>query len=163
MNKAIFLSSLFSLLCITGCVYTFSGSTLPANLKTIEVPLFENNALVQGAAEQTTEVLAQKVAREKLTLVARNGDAIIRGNIVNYRNTATDYTGDRTSLNIKMYTVEIVADILFYDNKNSKEIYKGRIISTGNYDFATETETDGRSRAVEDLTEKILQNSIKSW
>lgn len=151
------------MLLLQACVYTFSGSTLPSNLKTIEIPLFENNALVQGTAEQTTEVLSQKITREKLTLVARNGDAIIRGNIVSYRNTATDFVGNRDNLDIKMYSVEIVADILFFDNKNGKEIYRGRIVSVGNYDFSNESEEDGRSRAIDDLTEKILQNSIKSW
>jgi len=146
-----------------GCVYTFSGSTLPSNVKTVEIPLFENNALVQGVAERITEVLSQKISREKLTLVAKNGDSYIGGNVVAYRNSAQDYSGDRNSLTIKTYSVEIVADIVFFDNKNAKEIYKGRIIAIGNYDFANETEEDGRRRAIEDITEKILQNSVKSW
>jgi len=148
---------------LTACVYTFSGSTLPSNVRTIEIPLFENNALVQGAAEQITEVLSQKVARQRLTLVARNGDAIIRGNVVSYRSTATDFAGNRDNLEIKMYSVEITADVQFYDNRNRREIYRGRITAVGNFDFATETEEDGRRRAIEDLTEKILQNSIQGW
>ena len=163
MKKIILLSYIFSLISFSGCVYTFSGSTLPSNLKTIEIPLFENNALVQGAAEQITEVLAQKITRSKLNVVARNGDAIIRGNLVSYRNTATDFVGNRDNLEIRMYSVEIVVDILFFDNKNGREIYRGRITAVGNYDFANETEQDGRNRAIEDLTERILQNSIKSW
>ena len=153
---------LFTLL-FTACIYTFSGSTLPSNLKTIEIPLFENTALVQGAAERITEVLSQKVTRERLTLVARNGDAIIRGNVISYKNTASDYVGGRDNLEIKLSSVEIIADIQFFDNRNGREIYRGRIISVGNYDFATESEEDGRTRAIEDLTEKILQNSIKGW
>jgi len=150
-------------LLFTACIYTFSGSTLPSNLKTIEIPLFENTALVQGAAERITEVLSQKVTRERLTLVARNGDAIIRGNVISYKNTASDYVGGRDNLEIKLSSVEIIADIQFFDNRNGREIYRGRIISVGNYDFATESEEDGRTRAIEDLTEKILQNSIKGW
>ncbi|MDR0303204.1 MAG: LPS assembly lipoprotein LptE [Chitinispirillales bacterium] len=146
-----------------GCAYTFSGSSLPSNIKTVEIPLFENSALVQGVAERITEVLSQKASREKLTVVAKNGDSYIGGNVVYYKNSAQDYSGDRNSLTIKTHSVEIVADIVFFDNKNGKEIYKGRIISIGNYDFSTETEEDGRSRAIDDITEKILQNSIKSW
>ena len=150
-------------LCFTGCVYTFSGSTLPSNIKTIEVPLFENMALVYGAAESITEVLAQKVVRERLTLVARNGDAVIKGVVVSYRNTASDYAGTRDNLTILSSSVEIAADIVFLDVKNGREIYKGRIVSIGQYNFETESETDGRARAVEDMTEKILMNSVKSW
>jgi hypothetical protein len=146
-----------------GCIYTFSGSSLPAHIKTVEVPLFENNALVQGVAERITEVLAQKVSREKLSIVARNGDSRIVGNVVFYRSSAQDYVGDRNTLTIKTYSVEIVVDIVFLDLKNGREIYSGRIASIGNYDFASETEEDGKTRAIEDITEKILQNSIKSW
>jgi len=146
-----------------GCIYSFSGSTLPSNVRTVEIPLFENNALVQGVAERITDVLSQKISREKLTLVAKNGDSFIGGNVVAYKNSAMDFSGDRNSLTIKTYSVEIVADIVFFDNKNGKEIYKGRIISVGNYDFANETEEDGKRRAIEDITEKILQNSVKSW
>ncbi|MCL1946031.1 MAG: LPS assembly lipoprotein LptE [Chitinivibrionia bacterium] len=149
--------------CFASCIYTFSGSTLPSNIKTIEVPLFENMALVHGAAESITEVLAQKVVRERLTLVARNGDAIIKGVVVSYRNTASDYTGTRDNLTILSSSVEIVADIVFLDVKNGKEIYKGRVVSIGQYNFETESEADGRQRAVEDITEKILMNSIRSW
>jgi len=149
---------------LTGCVYyTFSGSTLPSNIKTIEIPLFENMALVQGAAEDITRVLSQKAGREKLTLVARNGDAVIKGTVVSYRNSAADYIGTRDNLTIKSYSVEIVADILFYDNKNDKEIYKGRVSSVSYYDFSNESEEDGRARAVEDITDKIMLNSIRSW
>jgi hypothetical protein len=153
---------LFLFLLLGGC-YTFSGSTLPSNIRTIEVPLFENMALVQGAAERITEVLSQKVSREKLTLVARNGDASIRGVVVSYRNTASDYIGTRDDLTVKSYAVEIVADIIFTDNKNGREIYRGRIVSVGHYDFASESENDGRERAIDDLTEKILLNSIRGW
>jgi hypothetical protein len=148
---------------VFGCVYTFSGSTLPSNVKTVEIPLFEYKSLVQGVAERITEVLSQKVSHEKLTLVSKNADCYIAGIVAAYRNSAQDYSGDRNSLTIKNYSVEIAVDIIFYDNKNAKEIYKGRIVSIGNYDFANETEEDGRARAIEDITEKILQNSVKSW
>jgi hypothetical protein len=120
-------------------------------------------ALVHGAAESITEELEQKVVRERLTLVARNGDAIIKGVVVSYRNTASDYTGTRDNLTILSSSVEIVADIVLLDVKNGKEIYKGRIVSSGQYNFEIESEADGRQRAVEDITEKILMNSIRSW
>jgi len=150
-------------LIFNSCIYSFGGSSLPSHIKTVEVPLFENSALVQGVTERITEILVQKVARQRLTVVARNGDSRIIGNVVLYKNTAQDYVGDRHSLTIKTYSVEIVADILFIDNKSGKEIYKGRIVSVGTYDFANETEEDGQIRAIEDLCEKILQNSVKSW
>jgi len=161
MKKAI---SLVLFMLFTGCgIYSFTGSTLPSNVRTIEVPLFENTALVHGAAERITEVLSQKVARERLTPVARNGDAIIRGTVVSYINRASDFTGSREDLTILSSSVEIIADIVFFDNRNNREIYRGRVVAIGNYDFASESETDGRERAIDDLTEKILMNSIRGW
>jgi len=164
MKKAVLVIFLVFLVFFTGFgIYSFTGSTLPSNVRTIEIPLFENVALVSGAAERITEVLSQKIVRERLTVVARNGDAIIRGTVVSYINRASDFTGTRDDLTVLQSSVEIVADIIFFDNRNNREIYRGRVIAIGNYDFATETEMDGRERAIADLTERILMNSISRW
>jgi hypothetical protein len=164
MKKAMLFALFAFFAFFTGCgIYSFSGSTLPSNVKTIEIPLFENLALVSGAAERITEVLSQKITRERLSPVARNGDAIIRGTVVSYTNTASDFTGTRDDLTVLQSSVEIVADIIFFDNRNGREIYRGRVISVGHYDFTNENELDGRDRAIDDLTERILMNSIRSW
>jgi hypothetical protein len=144
-------------------IYTFSGSSIPTHMKTIELPLFENNALVQGVAEDITDKLTLAVQREKLKLVPRDGDAIITGTVATYQNKAYDYSGNRDNISIKTYAVYITAKVAFRDQVDEKDLYNGVVSAEGVYDFNTEDEEVGRKRAVDDLVEKIMINSLQGW
>jgi hypothetical protein len=152
------------LISITGCgIYSFSGSSLPSYLKTIEIPLFENRAMTQGAAEDLTEALTRRVVLEKLKMVVRKGDATLKGVVTQYKNHPYDYSGGRDSLDVKNYAVDITASVEFIDNVKEKEIYKGSVSGKGIYNFDTEDEVKGRARAIADLAEKIMSNSLQGW
>lgn len=158
-----FLILLLTLMLSSCGMYSFSGSSLPSYLKTIEVPLFENRALTQGAAEDLTDELTKAVARENLKLVATKGDATLKGAVTGYRNHTYDYSGGRDNLNVKNYAVDIIASVEFIDNIKKKNIYKGTVTAKGVYDFNSETEEDGRKRAIKALSEKIMSNSLQGW
>jgi len=132
-------------------------------MKTIEIPLFENGALVQGVAEDLTDAVTSRVQKEKLKIVAREGNATIHGQVTNYSNTAYDYSGNRGNLNVKTYSVDITCKIIFTDNIDKKELYNGTVSGKGIYNFETETEDVGRKRAVADISEKIMMNSLQGW
>lgn len=132
-------------------------------MKTIEIPLFENGALVQGVAEDLTDAVTSRVQKEKLKIVAREGNATIHGQVTNYSNTAYDYSGDRGNLNVKTYSVDITCKIVFKDNIDKKDLYNGTVSGKGIYNFETETEDIGRKRAIADISEKIMMNSLQGW
>ncbi len=164
MKKLGLLLSLLFIPLILSCgIYTFSGSSIPSHMKTIELPLFENSALVQGVAEDITDQLTLAVQREKLKLVPRDGDAIITGTVATYQNKAYDYSGNRDDINIKNYAVKITAKVTFRDLVAEKDLYSGVVSSEGVYNFDTEDEEIGRKRAIDDLVEKIMINSLQGW
>lgn len=160
MKQLIFLLPFLFLSC---GIYTFSGSSIPSHMKTIEVPLFENNALVQGVAEDITDGITLAVQREKLKIVPRDGDAVISGTVATYQNKAYDYTGGREDLDVKNYVVNITCKVVFRDQVDDKDLYNGVISAQGVYDFDKEDEAVGRKRAVDDLVEKIMINSLQGW
>lgn len=143
--------------------YSFSGSSIPSHMKTIEVPLFENSALVQGVAEEITDAITVAMAREKLKIVPRDGDAIISGTVATYHHSASDYSGDRDDLTVKTYSVKITCKVVFKDQVDEKDLYNGTLVGIGNYNFDTENEEIGRKRAVTDIAEKIMINSLQGW
>ena len=151
---------------LTGCgIYTFSGSTLPGHLKSVDLPLFGNTSLMPGVADDITAELNRSVlGTNLLRVVPSGGDATLSGTVVAYEN--REYTYDvekaRTAV-ITEYMVRISADVEFFDNRKNEALYKGRVAGQGIYDFAAETEETGRARAVTDLVEQILQNSVQSW
>jgi Lipopolysaccharide-assembly len=156
-----------ALLCVVfRCgIYTFNGSTLPAHLKTVDIPLFTNTSLQSGVAEELTAQLSQQVlSANLLRIVTAQGDATINGHVTGYSNEPRTYgsTGFR-SVTISEYVVKIAVEIEFMDNKKNAPLYKGTITGEGVYDFSKGTEAQGRQTAEKDVVDQILQNSLQSW
>jgi hypothetical protein len=146
-------------------IYTFNGSTLPAHLKTVDIPLFTNTSLQSGVAEELTAQLSQQVlSANLLRIVTTQGDATINGHVTGYSNEPRTYgsTGFR-EVTISEYVVKITVDVEFLDNKKNAPLYKGTITGQGIYDFSKATEVQGRQAAEKDVVEQVLQNSLQSW
>ena len=156
---------LIVLLSISCGIYTFSGSTLPPELKTLNILPFTNQTLEPNVAEQVTQRLSQEILSTNLMrIVQDNGDASIAGRITSYTNTPYTFSTVATrQVDVNQYIVRISTDISFTNNKKNEPIYKGMVTSEGIYNFGTETESIGRERAIKQLIERILQNSVQSW
>ncbi len=156
------------LLClvVVGCgIYTFSGSTLPGHLKTVDIPLFTNKSLQPGVAEDITAELNKRVQEVNLlTLVSQNSDATFIGKVLKYENHPYTYGSEKIrEVNVSSYAVTISVEVEFLDNKKDKTLYKGIITEEGIYDFGEETEQDGKTRALNKIMDQIMQNSVQSW
>ena len=47
--------------------------------------------------------------------------------------------------------------------KKGKPLYSGTVEGEGVYAFGSEQETQGRSRAVEDVVQQVIENSVQGW
>jgi hypothetical protein len=77
------------ILVLTSCTYRLSlnGSTIPANMKTIRVDFFENNAalVVNTLSTSFTEALKDRIrTTTRLSVVRGEADAVLSGNITDY-------------------------------------------------------------------------------
>ena len=149
-----------------GCgIYSFSGSTLPSHLKTIEIPLFANQTVENGVAEEiTAELAARVVSTNLLRPVSSAGDALLSGVVTGYDSREYQYDiKSQRRVDITQYLLQITVSVEFYDRKREQPLYRGVVRGQGVYDFNTETEEQGRRRAIEDVVRQILENSIQSW
>lgn len=159
-------AALISIFLLAGCsVYTFSGSSLPGHLKTVDVPLFANVSLQPEVAEAiTTELTRRVLADNVLKVVSGNGDATLAGTVRGYSNGQYVYdVQEARTATVSQYIVRLTVDVVFTDNKKNEPLYQATLTGQGIYKADTETESDGRSRAVADVVDKILQNSVQSW
>jgi hypothetical protein len=162
------------LLFISGCgVYSFSGSSIPG-IKTIAVPLFDNQTQEYGIRENLTSAVADrfvkdntlKVVNEKIT------DSILHGSITKY--IRESHTFDEQE-NIKEYIVRIWVNVWFEEKKSKKIIWKDDnregwgiycvkdcVDENGN-PKSDETEDDGKQRAIDKLAEDIVNKTVKGW
>jgi hypothetical protein len=155
-----------TLVMMTGCgVYTFSGSSIPSHLKTIDIPLLDNQSMEPDIADEITQELNKQILEDNLLrIVSEEGDATVSGSITGYTHEPYSFGAAATrQVDVEQYRVKIVADIEFLDNINSEALFKGSITGEGIYDFQQETEAVGREKAIKDLVQRILQSSLQSW
>jgi hypothetical protein len=158
---------LFSIFCllffVSGCgVYSFSGSGL-SGIKTIAVPLFDNQTDQYGIREDLTTDIANRFVQDNTLKVVNEkiSDSILHGTITKYTREA--YTYDENE-NIKEYIVRIWVNASFEEKKNNKVIWKeDNVQGWGIYSAQDETEDMGRQRALDKLAEDIVNKTVKGW
>jgi len=162
------------LLFLSGCgYYSFSGSSV-SGIKTIAVPLFDNQTREYGIRESITETVADRFVKDNTLKVVneKRADSILRGVITRYKRES--HTFDEQE-NIKEYIVRIWVKVWFEEKKKKKTIWKeDNMQGWGIYcvkDCADEsgnpkpdeTEDDGKRRAIEKLAEDIMNRTVKGW
>src|SRR5476651_1011955 len=81
------LSGLLIVISLLSSCYTLKNSSIPPDLKTINVQFFENNAplVVNNLSQTFTEALKERIrTQSRLSLVRGEADATMSGSIVGY-------------------------------------------------------------------------------
>jgi hypothetical protein len=143
-------------------VYTFSPSAL-GSVKTVAIPLFENETTESGLRERLTDQLAQAFVNDNTLKVVREqqADAILRGSVVSYLRDPYSFTQAEV---VNEYICRIGLKVSFANRRSGKVIWEENgITNFGTYNAATETEEDGKARAIAKLVEDILNKTVKGW
>jgi hypothetical protein len=164
MNRTVFALAMAVLALLCGC-YTFSGSTLPPHLKTVEVPLFANQSLEPNVADEITQELSRELLQSNLLkVVERDGNAVISGSVTSYTNAPYTFGASETrQVSVQQYSVKITVDVEFLDRKKDEPIYKGAITGEGIYNLSNENEQAGKQKAIKEIVQRIMQNSVQGW
>lgn len=148
---------------IQGCSpYSFSGGRT-ALVQSVSVPIFENRTTEFGLAETITSGIIDGFIEDNQIKVLdqANSESILTGAIVEYKRGS--YTFDETD-RVTEYIVEIWVDAELKRKEGDVTVWKAdRMRGFGVYKADTEDEQLGQSRAIEKLSEDILNRTIKSW
>jgi hypothetical protein len=91
--------------------YSFSGASIPSEMKTVSVQFFENNSslVVPYLSQQFTEALKDRIRNQsRLSIVRNEGDANFEGRISDYTIRPVAIQGnDRAGLNRLTVTVSV--------------------------------------------------------
>lgn len=152
-----------TLLLATSCgVYTFSPSAL-GGIKSLAIPLFENQTTESGLREDLTDRLSRAFVDDNTLRVVpeSRADAILRGAVISYSREAYTYSEAEV---VSEYIVRIGINVEFAEKKSGKVIWEERNMSNwGTYDSATQSEDDGKEMAIGKLVEDILNKTVKGW
>ena len=148
-----------------GCwYYSTSGSMLPSHIRTVAVPLFQNETTWEfGIKEQLTDAVIEAFTRDNTLRVEgeRNADAIVRATITAIKE--VPFTYDREE-RVQEYKMQIVLRIRFEDVKQRRTLWEEQSMEGwGTYSTADEEWQAGIDRAIEKLASDIVNKTVAGW
>ncbi len=150
-----------ALLALAGC-YSFSGTTLPAHMRTVKIDPVANKTLESALAEQITRGLEEGFrSRSNLRRVNEGGDAELITVLTDYSHRPQTTSG----ATVTSYRVDILASVRFIDRVKGDTLYSDdRVPGFGQYAVDKgETEESAKRQAVEGLVKVVLDNSVSGW
>ena len=148
---------------VGGC-YSFTGSSVPAHLKTVAIPLFEDVSGFgeAGLSEQVTQALIQLFINDNSLEIAdrQTSDSIIEGTITSV-NDVPSVIAPGEQVTTRRVTVTVHAS--FTDLKFKKKMWDKDFSNWGEDDQGSETRTVALDEAVRKVTEDILLETVSGW
>ena len=148
-------------------IYSFTGTSIQPEVKTISIPFFEYKALKvnPSLSNQLTEALQEKFRRfTRLELVDEEGDLEVVGTVVGYDVRATAITASEQAAQNRL-TVSV--KVSFTNRKFPEESFTEKSFSAYSDFDATQTldavESTLCDEIVEKLCEDIFNGTVANW
>lgn len=165
------LSIVFAILLLSGCKinYSFTGASIPPEVKTVNILYFPNNAslVVPTLSQKLTDGMRDKFTTEtSLDLVNEGGDLIMEGSITGYRTSPvaiqTNDGEDQAALNRLTITIEVIYTNTFDDNLSFESTFSR--YADYSSDQNLETVQDGLIEEINTmLIEDVFNKAVVNW
>jgi hypothetical protein len=156
----------FLVLCTAYGCYSFTGASVPSHLKTIAIPLMDDQSGSGEASlrETMTRVLTDLFIRDNSLEVAdRNtADSILEGTILPIRDEIVAVGGGET-VNRRRLTLSV--KVVYQDMKLRKKVYEKTFSNYGDYDPSggfTQRQA-AFDEAIRKISEDILLETVSGW
>jgi hypothetical protein len=153
---------------VTGCAHYYTGSAIPADLRTIAVPPFENASGHPRAEVLATQAVLAEFRRDgTLRITERENAALeMNGRITACKLEPMRFDHDHPYRSVQ-YRLTVTAEVKVYERATGKVVAKlGKV--TGSDIFSTQsdlpsTERDAMPRAAAKLAQAIVRDTLLSW
>jgi len=163
----VLLMAFLSAIIIPGCgVYSFTGASIPPEAKTISVLYFPNKALMVQPmlSKSVTEALQDKFRSESsLSIVQRNGDLAVEGEITGYDTQPIAIQGNQTAaLNRLTVTVNVRFRNRFEEKANFETTFSRYRDYASNLSLSS-AEQQYLPSIIEELVQDIYNKCVVNW
>jgi hypothetical protein len=152
---------------LTSCgIYSFSGTSIQPDVKTITIPYFEYKALRVNPtlSNDLTEAMKEKFRKlTKLEEVERDGDLELVGEVTGYDVKATAVTAQEVAAQSRL---TVTVKITFTNKKHSEDDFDKSFSAYADYDSTQSLDAVEASlceEIVEKLCEDIFNASVAQW
>jgi Lipopolysaccharide-assembly len=154
-------------LAASGCIYSFHGGGLPADVKTMAILPFDNETPIPGLESQLLQEMRKSLeARLGVRDASESrADAIVSGTItrydadipVGYGSTANNQAPTST---VRM--LEMAVDVQIVDQKTGKTLFQRKGLSA-NGNYTERAEDAGRIQAIQKLVTDMIEGAQSQW
>lgn len=153
-------------LVLAGCPYSFTGASVPAHLKTIGIPLVDDQSGFgeAGLREKfTTELTNLFIGDNSLEVGDRKtSDAVLEGAITGVTDAPSVVEGGEQ---VRRRRVTVTARFILKDMKLRKTMWEKTFSNWGDYDSGggiSQRQT-GLQDAIRKLSEDVLLDTVSGW
>ncbi len=155
-----------SLVLYSGCPYSFTGASVPKHLKTIAIPLVDDQSGFgeAGLRERfTTELTNLFISDNSLQVTDRaTADSILEGAIVTVSDAPSVVTQGEA---VAKRRITITVKCAYQDKVQRKRIWEKTFSQWGDYDSGggLSQRDAGLREAIKKVTEDILLETVSGW
>lgn len=167
-SRAIF-SAFLALIFLSGCItYSFTGTSIPADVNTIYIPFFPDRSQsgLGDLSDRLNRALIDRfVNQSRLSLSDQQetGDAFIEGAIQRYSNRPFSIGGDEQA-NLNEVQISVQATFQYADEE--EELWSKTFTGAATYDVL-ENPVEGELEAAEEALQQIARNmfndAVSNW
>jgi len=149
-----------------GCPYSFTGASVPPHLKTIAIPIVEDQSGFGDATlrDQFSRQLLQRFVNDATLQPSdrTNADSILEGVITGVKDAPVVVEGGDQ---VSKRRVSVTAHMTFRDLKLRKKVWEKDFTQWGDYPSGggPTQRNDGISEALRKITEDILNETVAGW
>jgi hypothetical protein len=162
---AVMIAMLTGVVC-AGCMYSFTGASVPSHLKTVAIPLVDDQSGFgePGLREKFTTELIDLFNADNSLQVADKGtaDAILSGAIVTINDAPAVVTQGET---VSKRRITMTVRFQFQDMKLRKKVWEKTLSNWGDYESGgglSQRQT-GVDEAMRKITEDVLLETVSGW
>lgn len=148
-------------------IYSFTGTNINPDVKTVQIDYFPNNAaLVEPSLSQAFTLKLQDlfIQQTNLNLVKSGGDLQFEGEITGYKINPMTATAQQTAAQNRL---TITVNVRFFNNKNEADNFEQNF--SFYYDYAANAQLTGAvldnayTEILDRITQDIFNASVAKW
>jgi hypothetical protein len=146
---------------LAGC-YSFSGSGLPAGLRTVEIAQVVDRSRQTELADQATQKVVEEFqSNGALRPVDHDAQSRVEAWLSGYSHAPQSYD---LSGNVSRFRVTVTLEAKFTDLRDNTILYESKNLD-GSYDYdpLKETEADAKVKALQTAVRKLVDNTVSGW
>lgn len=162
----LFIYPLSFFLFLSGCSYSFTGSSVPPHLKTIAVPLFDDQSGVgeAGLREMFTNRVIDRFVRDNSLSIAdrKEADSMLECAILTVRDEPAVISRGETVSKLRL---TVIVKASYHDLKLRKRVWEKQLSNWGDYDLGggPSGRQSAINTAIEKLSEDLLLETVSGW